>query len=511
MIRLVNETMKQYLKLRLRKIERYMQDPAPAQERWLQKLLFTARQTEYGRKHGFKKIRHFDDFTRQVPLNDYESLKGDIHRMMLGESDVLWPGRISWFSKSSGTTSNKSKFIPVPYANLFRSHISGTWDAVALLYANKPDMEIFRRKNLVLPGSYDRFAEYPRTRYGDVSAILTQHMPAIGRAFYTPDFKTSLIHDFEDKICRVAEITSKRDDIVMFGGVPTWLIVLFRMILEKTGKNNMLEVWPHLQAYMHGGVGFAPYRDNFRELIPSDDFAYQEIYNASEGFFGAQCDLDQMDMLLLADNGIYYEFIPMEHWGTENPKTIPLESVEIGKNYAIVISANNGLWRYQPGDTLMFTRKFPHCFRITGRTKQFINAFGEEVMAGDTDKALSRTCAEHNAVVSEYTAAPVYFSGTSSRGGHQWIVEFEKRPRNLEAFTTSLDMHLQQINSDYEAKRYLDLALTEIRLHEVPGGTFHRWMKARGKFGNQNKVPRLANHREYVEQILRISGEPVKE
>jgi hypothetical protein len=507
---MVNEVVKQYLRLRLLRIERYMQDPGPAQERWLQKLLYTARNTAFGQEHHFSEIRDHHDYMRKVPVHDYNALKPAIRRMMLGESNVLWPGQVRWYSKSSGTTSEKSKFIPVPYTNLFGNHIAGTWDAIALLYYNRPDMEIFRRKNLVLPGCHEAFAENPATRFGDVSAILTEHMPAIGRAFYTPDFKTSLLPNFEEKLRRVAELTSQRDDIVMFGGVPTWLIVLFRMILEKTGKDNMLEVWPHLQAYMHGGVGFDPYRMSFQELIPSSDFVYQEIYNASEGFFGAQCDLDRNDMLLLADNGNYYEFIPMEEWDKPYPKTVPLTDVELGKNYAIAISSNNGLWRYQPGDTLIFTRKNPFCFRISGRTKQFINAFGEEVMSSDTDKALAKTCAEMGTVVAEYTAAPVYFSGASGKGGHEWIIEFEKPPRDKAAFTQALDLNLQRINSDYEAKRFKNLALAQLVLHEVPTGTFHRWMKARGKFGNQNKVPRLANHRDFVEHILKMVGETVE-
>jgi len=294
----------------------------------------------------------------------------------------------------------------------------------------------------------------------------------------------------------------------MFGGVPTWLIVLFRLILEKTGKSNMLEVWPRLQAYMHGGVGFEPYRQTFRELIPSNDFAYQEIYNASEGYFGAQCDLGTKDMLLLTDNGVFYEFVPMDEWEKDHPKTIQLHDVEIGKVYAILISANNGLWRYQPGDTVCFTRKYPHCFQIAGRTKQFINAFGEEVMVGDTDKALAETCQQLNAVVSEYTAAPVYFGGSRKKGGHEWIIEFEKEPSDFILFNRVLDETLQRINSDYEAKRFKSMALEQLRLRSVPKGTFLRWMRARGKFGNQNKVPRLANHRQYVEEIMQMTEQP---
>jgi hypothetical protein len=500
---LVNQAIKQYLQVRMKRIEAYMNNPELSQERILTRLLSDSEYTEFGLKHNFSHIRHFDDFVREVPACDYEKTKGYIQRMMHGERDILCPGEVNWFSKSSGTTSDKSKFIPVPFTNMFGNHISGSWDSLALLYHNKPDMEIFRRKNLVMSGSFEALSAYPKTHFGDVSAILTYHMPSIGRMFYTPDFDVVLQSNFEDKIRQVAEITSHQDDIVMFGGVPTWIVVLFRMILEKTGKQNMLEVWPHLQAYMHGGVGFEPYRQTFRELIPSDNFVYQEIYNASEGYFGAQCDFAQKDMLLLADNDVFYEFVPMEEWEKEFPKTYPLSDIEVGKNYAIMISSSNGLWRYQPGDTVVFTRKYPHCFQISGRTKQFINAFGEEVMVGDTDKALAETCQKLNAVVSEYTAAPIYFNGEQGRGGHEWVVEFEKEPIDIENFNKILDETLQRINSDYEAKRFKGMALQQLRLNIVPKGTFHRWMKARGKFGNQNKVPRLANHRQYVDEVLK--------
>lgn len=502
---LVNTAVRQYLRVRMQRIERYMFRPEATQERWFRKLVETARHTEFGRRHHFSSIRTVDDFRRQVPVHDYDGLKADIARMMLGERDVLWPGEVTWYSKSSGTTSDKSKFIPVPRANLMYGHIASTWDSIALLYHHRPDMEIFRRRNLVMPGSFVRWPEHPKTRLGDVSAILTYNMPAIGRMFYTPDFETALMPDFEQKIERIAHLVSRTDDIVMFGGVPTWLLVLFRQVLDITGKKNLLEVWPHLQAYMHGGVGFEPYRRTFRELIPSDDFIYQEIYNASEGYFGAQCHFDRNDMLLLADNSVFYEFIPIEEWDKEHPRTVLLSEVELGKDYALLISSNNGLWRYMPGDTLVFTRKYPFCFQISGRTKQFINAFGEEVMVGDTDKALAETCRQLDALVSEYTAGPVYFANEHSRGGHEWVIEFEKAPADLSRFNHLLDESLQRINSDYEAKRYRGLALECLRLHPVPPGTFHRWMKARGKFGSQNKVPRLANHRQYVEEVLRYA------
>jgi GH3 auxin-responsive promoter len=509
MLGMVNEVMKKYLRLRLRRVEHYMLQPEQTQEKWLFRLIETAKDTEFGKKYGFDSIKSAEDFAKKVPIHDYEGLKNDIARMMRGERDVLWPGEINWYAKSSGTTSDKSKYIPVPYTNLYHNHIGGSWDSLALLYHNRPDSEIFKRKNLVMAGSYTTLPEYPQTKFGDVSSILVAHMPAIGRAFYSPDADVALIPNFEEKIAKIAEVTSQSTDIGMFGGVPTWIIVLFRMILERTGKSNMLEVWPHLQVYMHGGVGFEPYRQTFKELIPSDDFVYQEIYNASEGYFGAQCDLETNDMLLMADNGVFYEFIPMEEWGKEHPKTLILGEVETGKNYAVLISSNNGLWRYQPGDTIQFTRKYPHCFQISGRTKQFINAFGEEVMVGDTDKAVAKACRQTNSIVAEYTAAPVYFSGGAGKGGHEWVIEFEKEPQDLQKFNQLLDEALQKVNSDYEAKRYKSMALEQLLLRPVPKDTFYKWMKSRGKFGNQNKVPRLANNRQYVEEVLRFAGEKV--
>jgi hypothetical protein len=504
---LFNLVVKQYLSRRMKRIERYMLHPEEAQERWLRRILDRARETEQGKRWGFGDIRNAEQFARAVPAQDYEAYKNDIARMMRGERNVLWPGEINWYSKSSGTTSDKSKFIPVPYGNIFNCHIAGAWDTITLLYHNKPDMQAFRYKHLAVPGSFQALPEYPKTRFGDVSAILVKHMPTIGRLMYTPDTQTNLMPNFEEKLQRIAEITSKQKDICLFSGVPTWLIVLFRMILEKTGKSNMLEVWPHLQAYMHGGVGFEPYRATFKELIPSDQFSYQEIYNASEGFFGVQCDLSQNDLLLLADNGVFYEFVPTSEWDKDHPKTVTLQDIVIGGNYAVMISANNGLFRYLLGDTVTFTRRYPFCCRITGRTKQFINAFGEEVMVGDADKALAETCRQLNASVTEYTAAPVYFSAEKSRGGHEWVVEFEKEPADLERFNQVLDESLQKINSDYEAKRYKGMALDRLRLNPVPRGTFIRWMRARGKFGNQNKVPRLANHRQYVEEVIRFAAE----
>jgi hypothetical protein len=420
--------------------------------------------------------------------------------MMHGERHVLWNGRTRWFSKSSGTTSSRSKFIPVSKENLEGCHLRGNWDAMTLLYNQRPDARIFELRTLIMAGCWNHFEAHSKTKIGDVSAIMIDRMPNIGKPFLAPDFETALMEDFEEKIERTARLSSQMPDIVSIAGVPTWVMVLFKRVLELTGKSNILEVWPEFQFYIHGGVSFTPYRSQFEELLPSDQVSYQEIYNASEGYFGIQNDLKERDMLLLLANGVYYEFIPMEEWESDAPKTVNLADVEIGKSYAIVISTNAGLWRYTPGDTIQFTSTNPYKFKIIGRTKQYINTFGEEVIVENTDQAVTYACQQTGAVVQDYTAAPIYMN--DGKGGHEWLVEFNKLPDNLAAFTEHLDQRLQQVNSDYEAKRYKDMALERLTLHPIPKGTFQQWLKSKGKSGSQVKVPRLANSREYVEEVM---------
>ncbi len=503
---IINEFVRLYLSHRMRGIERFMSRPFEAQRAVFDRLLEQGRATEFGQLHGLDAVKTPEDFARRVPIHDYDALKPSIQKMMRGEADVLVPGVVHWFSKSSGTTSDKSKFIPVPDENLFGNHIAGAWNSLAFLYDQKPGMRIFAGRNLLMPGSWQHFEEHPATCFGDISAILAEKMPAIARISYAPDREIALLKNFEEKLRRTAETCAERDDIVMFGGVPTWNVVLFRMILEKTGKSNMLEVWPNLQAYMHGGVGFEPYRKTFRELFPSDDMAYIDIYNASEGYFGAQNDLSDPSLLLFLDSDIYYEFLPLDEIEKERPQTVPLEGVRLGENYALVITTSGGLWRYTPGDTICFTSVSPFKFKISGRTKQFINAFGEELMVGDADKAIAATCAELDCAVAEFTAAPFYFSGEKGKGGHEWIVEFEKSPADSARFAAVLDENLKKINSDYEAKRFKGMAMEPLKMRVVPHGTFLEWMRSRGKFGNQNKVPRLANNRQFVEELIEFSS-----
>jgi hypothetical protein len=503
----INSAFRVYLRQRYRQIERFMQQPHETQRLLWSQLMQYAQQTEWGKRHEYSSLRRPEDYARRVPVQDYESVKPYIQRMMHGERDVLWPGRVKWFSKSSGTTSDKSKFIPVPAVNLRQCHLMGSRDAMALFYHRQPGANIFAHSAMVMGGSWERFAPYPATMFGDVSAIMIEHLPWIARGNFFPDIATALLPDWEVKLERLAKAGLSNPDVAMIGGVPTWTVMLFRRMLEISGKSNMLELWPRFQLYVHGGVSFTPYRSQFQNFFPSGEVEYLEVYNASEGYFSAQDTANADDgMLLLLQNGIYYEFLPMEEWEQEFPRAIPLWEVETGKNYALVISTNGGLWRYLPGDTVMFTGLNPYRIRVTGRTKQFVNAFGEEVMVDNTDRALAETCMATGAVVSEYTVAPVYLQG-GQKGGHEWLIEFECVPADMDHFNTLLDSNLQKINSDYEAKRFGNIALERLMLHAVPQGTFYRWMRARGKFGGQHKVPRLANHREYVEEIKELLRE----
>jgi hypothetical protein len=496
----LNHIMRYVLRQRMRRIRYFSAHPHTVQAGLLSQFINTARETEWGKKHDFKHIRNGLDFARKVPIQDYESLKPYITRMMHGERDVLWAGQVRWFSKSSGTTADKSKFIPVTIGNLKTCHLKGTWDSAALLYKARPETTGFCGKMLMMGGSLTKFEPYPNTQFGDVSAIMIKHLPSVGSFIYAPSLDIAMMPNFEEKIEHMAHALIP-EDMRSIGGVPTWMVVLLRRILDITGKQNILEVWPNLEVYTHGGVSFTPYRETFQELIPKKDFVYWEIYNASEGLFATQSEIGAEDMLLLLQNGVYYEFLPESEWQSPHPMTIPLSEVEVGRHYAPVITTNAGLWRYIPGDTVQFTATNPYKIKVSGRTKQFVNAFGEEVMVSNTDKALAETCAMMGAQVSDYTVAPIYFEG-KNKGGHEWLIEFEREPQDLESFNNLLDSNLQKINSDYEAKRFKSLAMERLRLRLMPRGTFHGWLKMKGKYGGQNKVPRLSNSRQYVDDIL---------
>ncbi len=497
---LLNATISWYLKHRIRRIDFFKTNGVEVQKNLLHQLIQSAKGTEWGKLYDYQSIYSQKTFADRIPVQAYDDFKPYIHRMMCGERDILWKGRVKWFSKSSGTTSDKSKFIPVSLHNLKGCHIRGVWDTLTTYHVNHPNAKIFSGKGLVMGGAYEPFAANMKTKRGDVSALMIQNMPTVGKYFYTPDFETALMSEWEEKIKRMAKICSQ-ENVTNIGGVPTWTIVLFREMLKLTGKNDITEIWPNLELYVHGGVSFKPYRSQFQSYIPSDKMNYVETYNASEGYFGVQDEMDKDDMLLLLDNGVYYEFLPMEEWDKEFPKTVLLEDVEVGKVYAMVISTNAGLWRYLLGDTIKFTSKNPFKIAIVGRTKHYINAFGEEVMIENTDKALEMTCSTLGAAVKEYTVAPIFIEG-QNKGGHEWLIEFEKYPDSLIKFNDLLDINLQKVNSDYEAKRYKNMALQKLSIRTMPTGSFHNWLKSKGKYGGQSKVPRLANHREYIEEIL---------
>ena len=500
MKKLFNKGVKQYLKLRYNRIERMRNAPIEVQEKTFASLLHRAKDTEYGKKYEFHKINDHASYIRNVPLVEYEDVKPYITRMMEGESDVLWPGIVKWYAKSSGTTNDRSKYIPVSEDSLYKNNVAASWDTMAITYHEDPDSEIFQKKSLIMGGALSPWEHDPKVTIGDISAILLHRMPAVGRPFYSPDFKTACLHDWEEKINLMSQICTK-DDIVMFGGVPTWTIVLFKKILKETGAKNMHEVWPSVRYYMHGGVGFDPYIEQFKEFFPDPNFKFFEVYNASEGYFGVQDRSNEKGMLLLLDNDVYYEFISMEELVNDVPESIPLSEVELDTNYAIVISSSAGLWRYILGDTVKFCSIKPYRIEVSGRTKHFINVFGEEVMVSNTDKALAETLKTLSAEVSDYTVAPIFMNKVD-KGGHQWMIEFEKAPASLAEFEKLLDENLQKANSDYAAKRYKDLALKRLQIIPASSGTFLRWLASKGKVGGQNKIPRLFNSRKYVDELM---------
>ncbi len=486
-------------------IELFKKYPFDVQQETLLKLIKRAKDTEWGKQYDYKLIGNIDDFQKRVPLQDYDTIKGYVKRLRDGEKNLLWPGEIKWFAKSSGTTSDKSKFIPVSKEALEDCHFRGGKDILAIYTENFPDSKMFSGKTLGLGGTHQINNFSNDSYYGDLSAILIQNTPFWAEFIRTPDHSIALMDEWEEKIELMAKATI-REKVTSVAGIPSWTLVLIKRILEITGKDNLLEVWPELELFVHGGVNFGPYKDQFYKLIPSDKMNYMETYNASEGFFAIQDDLAIDDMLLLLDVGIFYEFIPVEDVNKENPMVCTLEDVEPGKNYAIVITTNGGLWRYLIGDTVVFTSKFPYKIKVSGRTKHYINTFGEELIIDNAEKAIQLATEKTNSQVLEYTAGPVYMS-YEKKGSHQWLIEFQKHPENLDYFAEVLDNALKSINSDYESKRYKNITLDFPEVRAVKNGTFYKWLKNIGKLGGQHKVPRLANHREFIEQILEIENQ----
>jgi hypothetical protein len=483
-------------------IQYYREFPIEIQDETLFSLLHDAKNTQWGKAHNYQDIRSLKSFQDNVPLQKYEDIKPYVDRMREGERDLLWAGDVKWFAKSSGTTSDKSKFIPVTKEALEECHLRGPKDVFTMYITNNPETKVLKGKTLTLGGSHRVNNFNNNSYYGDLSAILLENVPFWSDFLRTPSTEIALIEEFEEKIERIIE-TALDQNITSFAGVPSWYLVLFNKVLERTGQKNLLEVWPNLEVFAHGGVNFEPYREQYKKLIPSSQMHYLETYNASEGFFGIQDNEHRDDMLLMLDYGIFYEFIPMSEFGNENPTVLGLEDVELNTNYALVISTNAGLWRYVIGDTIKFTCKYPFKIKVTGRTKHFINAFGEEVIIDNAEQAIKIACNHTGAIINEYTAGPV-FMGDNQKGAHQWIIEFEVEPESLERFTHVLDNSLQTLNSDYEAKRHKNLTLEIPDIIAAPHGTFYNWMKQRGKVGGQNKIPRLSNNRQYLDELINM-------
>ena len=491
---------KMFFLTRQKELDRYNNEAEALQQKVLRHLLKRGAETEYGRNHLFSTMHSYEDFVRQVPLNTYEELKGDIDRMRHGEKNILWPGQVRWYAKSSGTTNDKSKFIPVSPAGLHDLHYAGGVDSVALYLKNNPKSRMFDGKGLILGGSHAPNYNVSDSLVGDLSAILIENINPLVNLIRVPKKSTALLSDFEVKRERIARETLNKN-ITNLSGVPSWMLSVLTRVMELSGKVHLEEVWPNIEVFFHGGVAFTPYRPQYKELITSDRMHYMETYNASEGFFGVQSDLSDPAMMLMIDYGVFYEFIPMDEFGTDNPTVVPLAGVKTGVNYAMVISTTCGLWRYILGDTVRFTQTDPYKFVITGRTKHFINAFGEELVVDNAEQGLAYACKTTGAEVSEYTAAPVFMDG-NAKCRHQWLIEFSRMPQDMDEFVKALDMKLQNINSDYEAKRFKDITLQQLEVVVARKGLFNDWLKKKGKLGGQHKVPRLGNDRKIIDELL---------
>ena len=489
---------------RQREIARREKMGETVQREVLRRLVEKAKHTEFGKAHGFGSVRNYDDFAANLGINTYEDLKEGIDRMRHGASDVLWPGTVKWYAKSSGTTNDKSKFIPVSTEGLQRAHYQGGFDTVALYLRNNPDSRLFDGKGLILGGSHAPNYNVKDSLVGDLSAILVENINPLANRVRVPKKETALLADFEEKRERIARETMG-ENVTNLSGVPSWMLSVLRRVMELTGKTHLEEVWPNLEVFFHGGVAFTPYRKQYERLITAPNMNYMETYNASEGFFGIQDEPGDPALRLMLDYGIFYEFIPMEEFGRANPTVVPVWGVETGRNYAMVISTCCGLWRYILGDTVRFTAKEPYKFFITGRTKHFINAFGEELIVDNAEQGLAYACHETGAEVLEYTAAPV-FMDAEGKCRHQWLIEFSHAPADLAAFAALLDHKLQEVNSDYEAKRYKDITLQQLEIVPARHGLFHDWLKRQGKLGGQHKVPRLSNSRDHIDQLLALNG-----
>ena len=494
---------KLYFQPRRRELERYINKGEEMQHEILQYLVKRGKDTEYGRKYLFSTINNYNDFAQNIPLNTYEELKGYIDRMRHGERNILWPGQVKWYAKSSGTTNDKSKFIPITHEGLQNVNYQGGKDVLAYYLSNNPNSKLFSGKGLILGGSHSPNYNFSNSLVGDLSAILIENINPLANLVRVPSKEVALLSDFEVKRDRMAkEVISQ--NVTNISGVPSWMLSVLLRVMELSGKKHLQEVWQNLEVFFHGGISFTPYREQYEQLISKQDMQYMETYNASEGFFGIQDDPNDKSMSLMLDYGVYYEFLPMDEFESEKPNIVPLEGVEVGRNYAIIISTVCGLWRYEIGDTIQFTSVRPYKFVITGRTKYFINAFGEELIMDNAEKGIEAACKATGAQISDYTAAPI-FMDSNAKCRHQWLIEFTKMPDSISDFERILDSKLQEINSDYEAKRFHDVTLQQLEVVVARKDLFNDWLKLKGKLGGQHKIPRLSNSRKNIDQMLAMN------
>ena len=498
-MKLLSPLISKFARMRFWRIKNWIDHPEMAQRQVLQHLITAAQYTEFGKKYQFDKLFTLKEYKRKVPIHSYEDLQPYVNKMMEGEQNILWNESINWFAKSSGTTNSKSKFIPISTESLSDNHFQANKEVIINYYKNFPGSDLLTGKALVVGGSHQISKIGEDIQYGDLSAVLMQNLPFWGQWIRTPELSVALLDEWEQKLEQIAIITSE-ENVTSLAGVPTWTLLLLKRILEIKGKATIAEVWPNLELYINGGVSFVPYREQFEKII-GKPINYLEVYNASEGFFAAQEHPNDVGMTLFTDHGIFYEFMPVEEYGKPVPKTVGLKEVKLHRNYAPVISTNGGLWRYLIGDTIKFTSLNPYKIVVSGRLKHYMNAFGEEVIVDNSDKAIAEAAQLTGAVINDYTAAPIYFSNTQN-GGHEWLVEFEKMPAKMEDFVLALDNALKNINSDYEAKRHKSIALRLPLVHAMPKGIFARWLQSKGKSGGQHKVPRLSNERNILEEIL---------
>ncbi|WP_405251368.1 GH3 auxin-responsive promoter family protein [Dokdonia sp. Asnod3-C12] len=501
-IPLVHSIASWFLKKRIHQMELFMKYPSEVQEELRTKLIEKAKDTEIGRAYDFKSIKSYREFADRIPVTSYEENQEYIERSRKGETNIMWPTPIKWFAQSSGTTNARSKYIPVSPESLEKCHYAASKDLLCMYLNNNEGSQLFSGKGLRLGGSKQLYQDNG-TVYGDLSAILIDNMPFWAEFSSTPTNGVSLLSDWETKMQAIVDETIHQD-VTSLSGVPSWMLVLLNNVLETTGASNLLEVWPNLEVYFHGGVSFDPYMEQYQKLIPSNSFKYYEIYNASEGFFAIQGQNDSKELLLMLDYGIFYEFIPMTTYGTPGQNVIPLTEVEVGVNYAIVITTNAGLWRYKIGDTVRFTSTSPYRIKVTGRTKHHINVFGEELIIENAEEALKKATRETGSEIKDYTAAPIFMEG-KEKGAHEWIIEFKNPPQDIALFNHKLDLALQEVNSDYQAKRFNNTTLNAPTIHSARENLFYDWLRKNNKLGGQHKVPRLSNKRDFVEALLELA------